>query len=481
MKQMSNNELILDAINQVQLAIKSTGVYPEDHPITVEIIKNSYEALVNHLKAQNILTFSVNGGKLLVDDNPIESKNNLPANFALDLDQRSIESISFYRGLSQGDYITFIKAMIQNPRSASKDGGVAATLKNSGISTIRLNAFKYKKVSEDLFKEDGRGNTINAFDINDENPLTPASTSRTGSDEHDHTNHADETIHGKPNSEEGKVSDLQKKGWIAGDEKQLNEYIRDLLSYGKSNEMGTFIEDVSSKMDNKSIAMRKRVAESLENASSTLEAFDQLKENFQKTSDTLINWLKKEHHVDTYLAVTNSLHNICSSLNKLDRYLINDTIGGRLFESNKISKTDLQEALKAKNKNGNSLQYNIGALDLVDESVLTQFLAQQYKNCRVVSLSSIKNITENILNTIPEKYVGRYQILPFKSEHGRLHTATMDPNNWQVLNEVQFISGYSVMPYLAAEYYLLNSIEKFYKIKAGRPTDHQNYEQHPKW
>ena len=86
-----------------------------------------------------------------MDDNPIESKNNLPANFALDLDQRAIESISFYRGLSQRDYMTFIKAMIQNPRSASKDGGVAATLKNSGISTIRLNAFKYKKVSEDSF------------------------------------------------------------------------------------------------------------------------------------------------------------------------------------------------------------------------------------------------------------------------------------------------------------------------------------------
>ena len=513
MKQINHNELFLDTINQVQLAIKSTGVYPEDHPIAVEIIKNSFEALANHLKAKNILTFSVNGSKLFVDDIPIESKNNLPANFSLDLSQRAIESISFYRGLSRRDYMTFIKAMIQNPRSTSKDGGVAAILKDSNVSTIRLNEFKYKKVSKD-FKEDGHGLGINAFDINDENPLTPADASMVELDKQDYDNHADESIYRKPSIEEkvnypahraghlkildegdcipltpaphsspstGRdilredfiIHDLQNKKWHADDETQVKEYINDLISCGKSDEMETFIEDVSSKMDNKSITMRKKVAESLENVTSTLEAFETLKENFQKTSDTLTNWLKKEHNVDAYLAVTNSLRNICTSLNKLDRYLINDTIGGRLFDTNKISKAELQEALKAKHKYGNSLQYNIGALNLVDESVLTHCLAEQHKNCRVVNLSSIKKISENILNTIPEKYVGRYQVLPFKSEGGKLHTATMDPNNWQILNEVQFISGYSVVPYLAAEYYLLNSIEKFYKVKTDKPTNHE--------
>ncbi|MBN2439416.1 MAG: Flp pilus assembly complex ATPase component TadA [Deltaproteobacteria bacterium] len=469
---MNHNELFLDTINQVQLAIKSTGVYPEDHPITVEIINNSYEALVKHLKDKNMLTFGVNGGKLLVDDDPIETKNNLPANFSLDLDQRAIESISFYRGMSRRDYMTFIKAMIQNPRSTGKDGSVAAALKNGNVSTIRLNEFKYRKVSKD-FKEDEHGHIINAFDIDDEKPLASANAGMVELDQQDHENRGYEPVYGKSSSEDEEIHDAQKREPLQDVEGPVHEYIKDLLSCGKSHEMETYIEEVSSKMDNKSITMRKRVAESLEHVTSTLEEFDTLKEKFQKTSDTLTNWLKKEHHVDTYLAVTNSLRNICSSMNKLDRYLISETIGSRLFESDKISKAELQEALKAKNKNGNSLQYNIGALNLVDESVLTQCLAQQYKNCRTVNLSSIKKITENILHTIPEKYVGRYQVLPFKSEHGKLHTATMDPNNWQILNEVQFISGYSVVPYLASEYHLLNSIEKFYKVKADKPTNHE--------
>jgi len=473
MKPRNNKkELFLDTLNKVHLAINSTGVYPEDHPITIEIINNSYEALVNHLKTKKILTLSVNGSKLLVDDIPIESKNNLPANFSLDLDQRAIESISFYRGLSRRDYIIFIKAMTQKPRSKSKNGDVAATLKINSVSNIRLNEVKYKKVSGDL-KEGEHSHIINAFDIGDENPLTHDDTSSSELGKHDNTNHVDKPIYREPQNEERKVNDLQKKELLPDDEKKVKEYINDLLSGGKSDEMETFIEDVSSKMGDKYIAIRKKVAESIQDITSTLDEFNTIKENFQKTSDTLTNWLKKENHVDTYLAVTKSLHNICSSLNKLDRYLINETIGCRLFEFKKLSKAELQEALKAKKKNGNSLQYNLGALNLVDEAVLTHFLAQQYKNCRVVNLSSIKNLTENIRNTIPEKYIKRYQVLPFKSKDGKLYTATMNPNDWQIFNEIQFISGYPVIPHLAAEYYLINSIEKFYNIKVNKSINHQ--------
>jgi type IV pilus assembly protein PilB len=469
MKSISNTELFLDTINQVHLAIKNTSVYPADHPITIEAINNSYEALSNHLKTKNMLTLSVNESKLLVDDISIESKNNLPANFALELAQRAIDSISFYRGLSRRDYMIFIQAMIQKPQQKKED--VASALKSSNVSKIRLNEFKYKKVSKES-KEDGHCNVINAFDINNANPSITQEAGMIELDQQNHEYQADVPVPGIARIEENKRHDLPKKEPLPDDENQANEYIKDLLSRGHSNEIETFIEDVSSKMDNKSIAVRKKVAESLEHITSTLDEFHALKENFQKTSDTLTKWLNKEHDVDTYLAVTNSLRNICSSLSKLDRYLINETIGGRLHESNKISKAKLQMALKAKNKNGNSLQYNIGALNLVDESILTHCLAQKYKNCQTVNLSSIKKISENTLNAITEKYAGRYQLLPFKSEQGKLHTATMDPNNWQILNEVQFISGYSVIPYLAAEYYLLNSIEKFYKVKPNKLTNH---------
>jgi len=96
------NRSSLDTINQMHLAIKSYGVYPEDHPITTDIINNSYDALASHLKAQSTLTLSVLGNKLLVDDLPLESKNDLAASFAFDSSRGQSTAYPFVRGCPAG-------------------------------------------------------------------------------------------------------------------------------------------------------------------------------------------------------------------------------------------------------------------------------------------------------------------------------------------------------------------------------------------
>jgi len=46
-----------------------------------------------------------------VDNVPIDGKNGIFANFAKDLDQRRIDSVIFYRGLSKKDFTIFLNAM----------------------------------------------------------------------------------------------------------------------------------------------------------------------------------------------------------------------------------------------------------------------------------------------------------------------------------------------------------------------------------
>jgi hypothetical protein len=103
MKRSGLQALLLGTINQVQLAIKTIGVYPQDHPITIEILKTSYEALAGYLKNKSVLTLSVNANQLFADDIPIKSKNN---NFSLDLKQRAIESMRWpeFFGQEAGNY-----------------------------------------------------------------------------------------------------------------------------------------------------------------------------------------------------------------------------------------------------------------------------------------------------------------------------------------------------------------------------------------
>ena len=427
------NRSIFDLINQIHLAIKSYGVYPEDHPITYDIINNSYDALADHLNAEGTLTLGVLGNKLLVNDLPLESASDLAASFAFDLEQRSIGSISFCEGLSHRDFLIFIKALAKTPLSGTKNGDVASYLEGNDVSTILLNQITYGKVSGDA--TDGSAH--------------PASSGAK------------------------QVYDLSESKPPTDDEGVISGSIEAFLSSGKREDIEALIGGISFKTNGGAGDARKRFARVLEKSTSTLDEIDTLKDNFQKISDTLISWVNAEIDADTYLSVTRSLDNICTSLNRLERYLIDETIGGRMFEANKLSKMDLQEALKARTNNGTSLQYNLAALHLVDESLITHFLAQQYKNYPVVNLSSVGYISDDILKIVPEKYIRRNQILPFKADAAHLYAATMDPDNLKVFDYIRFITGRRVVPHVAAEYHLLAAIEKFYNIRIVRSANHQ--------
>ena len=141
-------ELFVDTIKEIHLAIKNIASYPEEHPATRESICKSHEALTNLLSKQTTLTVSVDGNKLLVDDVPVDSRNMFSAKFALDLEKRAIDSITFCRGLSERDFMTFLNAMIERPIVLSQEDGVASILQQHGISTIKLNEIKYGRISE---------------------------------------------------------------------------------------------------------------------------------------------------------------------------------------------------------------------------------------------------------------------------------------------------------------------------------------------
>ncbi|MFC1815567.1 GspE/PulE family protein [Thermodesulfobacteriota bacterium] len=320
-------------------------------------------------------------------------------------------------------------------------------------------------------KDDGKAPVLNELDLDKENPSAHSDIKTSNPEKNENSNQIFEALSTESQVKENKI-DAHAQEPSSNDSDKVKEHINNLLSGRKFDEIQSFIEKTTQKIDDKSCEIRKQVAESLKELTSAVDEIDALKENFKKISDTLVNWIKQETHVDTYLTVAENFHSMCSSKNMLSCCLIDETMGYRLFKDNKINEIQLQETLKARKKNGMSLQYNMGALKVVDESVLIQFLAQQYKACQAVNLSGIKRIDKKILKTIPEKYIEKYQILPFKAASGRLYLAAMNPDNLQALKDIEFISGYPVVPHLAAEYFLLNSIEKFYNIKADTQKKH---------
>jgi type IV pilus assembly protein PilB len=426
-------KLFEEAIRQIQLAMSSTAAYPEDHPISRQVIIKSYKTLTQHLRKQNELTITSLGTKLLVDDVPIDGKDTLTKNFATVLSQRAIDSITFYRGLSVKDFKIFLNTIIERPKVFSQEGGLASILKQYGVTTVKLDLVKYGKLSEDS-RQLGKTHILNG-DL-DKEPETKK-----------------EEIH----EHHGEVPEQDES-------RKYKENVIRLLEEGKTGEVKTVIQDLSKKLEDTSWQIRNKVAESFMAITSALDESQKLSENFQEISEVLIKRVEREHHIDTYLAVSENLRNICASQDRADGYLREETIGSRMYEAEKLSKAKLQKALLARKKNGRSLQYNLGALSLVDEATLLHFLAQQYNGCRVVELADQHVIPESILKVIPSKFIKRYLILPFRLEAGNLHMALMKPNDLHILNDIRFISGYSAVPHLAGEYYLINALKRFYHI-----------------
>ena len=604
-------ELFMDTVKDIQLAIKSTASYPGDHPTSHHIVGKSYEALADLLDTQSTLTVCVFGDKVVVDDVPIDGNNGLFATFARDLRQRDIHSITFHRGLSHEEFTLFLNAMVKRPPILRQEGGVASTLNERGVSTIKLNAVKYGKITEgssqlddsplidylsghnrslgeyaesflsilehdpqrvsDLIMQVTEGKDITAHPYHqaarakavveamsrvatelvarqgltwDQFKDTMSSVLSTCEEgilvemsqamevvegqkdeiidslvgEFFHDAIADICVDGYrqkahfdvrfvegliPSVEERKklFPHLRKKlkgcGTVAeeeliselfGEEPDIKEEtihpypqgltsdddrdritheITRLLSEGKGDEVNAIVKELSKKLDDTSWKIRKKVAESLLEVTGVLDEFDKLRENFRDMSEALLKRVEQENHSDVYLIASENLHRVYTSQNKIESYFTNETLGRRLFEANELSEEQLQKALMARKRNGKSLQYNLGALSYVDEAVLTHFLAQQYRGCQTVVLSELHDIPDHILKAVPVKFVRDHLILPFRLHSGNLYTATMNPNDLNVFNDIRFVSGYSVTPHLAAEYHLLKAIKEFYGIETA--------------
>jgi len=618
-------ELFVDTVKDIQLAIKTTASYPEDHPTARQIVDNSYETLADLLATQATVTVCVFGDKVVVDDVPIDGKNTLFTGFTKDLHQRAIESITFYRGLSQGDFTIFLDAMIKRPGLLPHNGGVASVLKHHGVSTIRLNEVKYGKIAEEpgqledshmldylRGESDTRGDYGQHFlsilehdprrvsdlirEVADggQSPADPSNQPARAQAAVDATSRVatelvarqavsweqfkdtmgsvlsicDEDMLGelsramevsggdKPELIDGMLGELfygavaqicadgyrktgqldvkfleglapcaedrkrllphlrrKLEGWAGVDEEELigelsgeepaiteapthqravtsdaeRDKIKDeiarLLSEGRGDEVNAIVRELSQRLDDTSWKIRKKVAESLLEVTGVLDGFDKLRENVRDLSEALIRRVKQENHSDIYLIASENLHKVCTSQNRAESYFthetLGETLGRRLFEAHELSQDQLQKALMARKRNGKSLPYNLGAFNLVDEAVLTDFLAQQYRGCQIVNLSEIHDIPDHVLKAVPVKFVRDHLILPFRLHAGNLHTATINPNDLTLFNDLRFISGYSVVPHLAAEYHLLSAIERFYHIEATAPHGMQVMEEMP--
>ncbi len=143
-------------------------------------------------------------------------------------------------------------------------------------------------------------------------------------------------------------------------------------------------------------------------------------------------------------------------------------IGKILLQQKKIDQDQLGQALERQQLKGGRLASNLMQMGLVDERDLLMALGQQL-GVPAVDLARSVIPLEN-LDVIPEDVATTALILPLAVDHERVVLGMVNPLEQQVIDEIRFISGKKVEPYVVIEARLKQIVREAYALRKREPN-----------
>jgi len=135
-------------------------------------------------------------------------------------------------------------------------------------------------------------------------------------------------------------------------------------------------------------------------------------------------------------------------------------IGELLLKEKLITPEQLQQALGQQKSNGGKLGYNLVKMGFVKDEQITSLLSKQY-GVPAINLASFK-IDLTIIKLVPTETARKYQIIPLSRSGSTLTIAMTDPTNVFAMDDIKFMTGYTVEPVVASEVAISDAIEKYY-------------------
>src|SRR5262249_2394393 len=140
-------------------------------------------------------------------------------------------------------------------------------------------------------------------------------------------------------------------------------------------------------------------------------------------------------------------------------------IGELLLKEKLITPEQLQQALTQQKANGGKLGYNLVKMGFVKDEQITALLSKQY-GVPSINLSQFK-IDPTIVKLVPTDTARKYQIIPLSRSGSTLTIAMTDPTNVFAMDDIKFMTGYTVEPVVASEVAITEAVEKYYPGKSG--------------
>ena len=144
--------------------------------------------------------------------------------------------------------------------------------------------------------------------------------------------------------------------------------------------------------------------------------------------------------------------------------VIRQKIGQVFLKLGMVTKENLQEALEYSGEWGKKLGVSLVELGYLTEEELAKGLSSHFSVEKII-VSEIK-IPIHILGTVSVEVVKKYHILPLYYKGEKLVFATSDPSNFEMIQNLEFITGNRVALVVATEAEIQHAIDHYY---LGKP------------
>ncbi len=138
----------------------------------------------------------------------------------------------------------------------------------------------------------------------------------------------------------------------------------------------------------------------------------------------------------------------------------NSRLGELLVKEQMITPIQLKKAMERQRSSGSRLGYELTKLGYIDENELTGFLSKQY-GVPSINLADFE-VDPEVLKLLPKEVVTRHQVVPINKSGNTLIIAMADPSNIYAIDDIQFITKFSVEVVVASEQAISDAIEKYY-------------------
>ena len=156
-----DTRLLSEAVIELNISRKNVGIYPAGHIQITKSIDRAYEILQKLFEIRSEMTFGVAKDTLLVGQDYLDRKNPVYRDFALSLNQQSIASVTFIRGLEKNELVEFHRIITTKPEDIVAAGGISKVMGESGISHVRIQAIDYGSFyiteEQEIFASPGKG------------------------------------------------------------------------------------------------------------------------------------------------------------------------------------------------------------------------------------------------------------------------------------------------------------------------------------